>query len=264
MENQLDPVPDKSKPAGLRRILFVAVGLLVLLCALVALGVFYRFEFPYFGPKSQIILEPDSSVVSTLDPTDLKNDAQILTARSSALGTRITFVVSENNQITAQVPTSSLSSTLIGQTIAIGLLEIVDFGEMPIESGTTIATDYGYRYFPQVDGTRWHTVLTNAEFESAYVEKDALGNYHIPFTLTARGTNIFSEYTTKNVGHYLGIVLDKVVLSAPKVNSPITGGSGIIAGSFTREQAESLAVYLHVLGPLPIPLKVKEISENGK
>ena len=73
-----------------------------------------------------------------------------------------------------------------------------------------------------------------------------------------------SQHTTNNVGHYLGIVLDKVVISAPKVKSPITDGSGVISGSFTREQANSLAVYLRVEGPLPIPLKVKQVSEIGK
>jgi preprotein translocase subunit SecD len=246
------------------KFLLIIVVIFVFMCGLVALFVFYGFIRLSSAPKTQIILEPDYSMVSTVDSADLEIDAEILTSRANALGTRIKFEVAENNQIIAQVPTSSLSPNLIGQAIQIGLLELVDFGETPIESGTTIATDFSYRYFPQAEGTKWHTIITNAEFESVYVEKDKLGNYQIAFTLTANGTKILSDYTTKNVGHYLGIVMDKVVISAPKVNSPITNGSGIIAGSFAQEQANSLAVYLHVKGPLPIPLKVKQVSEIGK
>ena len=246
------------------KLIFIIAGVFVVICVLVALLIFYGFTRLSSGPKTQIILEPDYSFVSTVDLADLEIDAEILTSRANALGTRIKFEVDENNQIIAQVPTSSLSPNLIGQTIQIGLLELVDFGETPIQPGTTITTDFDYKYFPQAEGTQWHTIITNAEFESVYVEKDNLGNYQIAFTLNANGTNILSDYTTKNVGHYLGIVMDKVVISSPKVNSPITNGSGIIAGSFTQEQAESLAVYLHVRGPLPIPLKVKQVLEIGK
>jgi preprotein translocase subunit SecD len=246
------------------KFLFIIVGVFGVICVSAALLAFYGFTRLSSGPKTQIILEPDYSLVSTVDLADLEIDAEILTSRANALGTRIKFEAAENNQIIAQVPTSSLSPNLIGQAIQIGLLEFVDFGETPIEPGKTIATDFSYEYLPQVEGTKWHTIITNAEFETVYIEKDKLGNYQIAFTLTTNGAKILSDYTTKNVGHFLGIVMDKVVISAPKVNSPITNGSGIIAGSFTQEQAETLAVYLHVRGPLPIPLKVKQVLEIGK
>lgn len=40
----------------------------------------------------------------------------------------------------------------MGKTTGIGLLELVDIGETQIPGGTTIATDFGYKYFPQVEG----------------------------------------------------------------------------------------------------------------
>jgi preprotein translocase subunit SecD len=264
MENQLDQKPKGKKTNLSPKIIFVTVGGFALVCGLIALGIFYNLIRLASGPRSQIVLEPDYSLVSTVDPVDLETDAKILTDRSRALGTGVKFVVAENNEIIAQVPTSVISQNFVGKTTAIGLLEIVDFGETPISPGTTIATDFDYKYFPQMTGTKWHTIMTNAEFKSVYVEQDKLGNYQIPFTLTANGTKTLSDYTINNIDHYLGIVMDKVVISAPKVNSPITEGSGIIAGSFTQEQAESFAVYLHVKGPLPIPLKVKQVSDIGK
>jgi preprotein translocase subunit SecD len=247
----------KKKNNRSSKIIFGIVGLSGLVCGLLVLGIVYRFGSQYFEPKTQIVLEPDYSVVSTVNPSDLETDAQILTARCHNLGIRASFVVSENNQIIAQVPKSIDVQVFARITTAIWLSEIVDFGETPIPPGTTIATDFSYKYFPPVEGTKWHTVITNSDFESAYVQLDASGKYQVAFTLTSDGTRKFADYTTKSVGHYLGIVIDKVVVSAPKVNSPITDGRGVIAGTFTQEVAEYLAVQLHTKGPLPIPLKIK-------
>lgn len=269
MAVQANQESGKAKSPSKSLFIVASVLIVITICGLVALLVFYgfaRYGFAQlsFGPQMQIILEPDYSLVSAVNPADLEMDAEILTSRANALGTRIKFVVAENNQIIAQVPKSKFSQNLIEQIIQIGLLEFVDFGETSIEPGTIIATDFNYKYFPQAEGRKWHTEITNAEFESIYVLKDKHGNYEITFELTPDGTKIFSDYTTKNVGHFLGIVKDKVVISTPMVNSPITSGSGVIAGNFTLEQAKSLAVYLRVRGPLPIPLKVLRVSDFGK
>ena len=47
------------------------------------------------------------------------------------------------------------------------------------------------------------------------------------------------------------------MISAPRINSAITGGSGIIEGSFTIEQASEMVNLLNG-GALPAPLKVEE------
>lgn len=254
--NSSMPKPD-SQNNVVFKIILIGAGISAVLCALIVLGILYKFALPYIGPKTQIILEPDYSRVSTVDPADLETAAQILTARCRVLGCGTSFVVVENNQIVAQVPKSVDVEAFAKSAIAIGLLEFVDFGKTQPSYGTIIATDFDYKYLPQVEGIKWHTIMTNSEFESVSVIQDRLGKYTISFTLNSNGTKIFSNYTNDNVGHYLGIVLDKVVVSAPMVNAPITGGTGIISGNFTKEQAENLAVYLRIKGPLPIPLKVK-------
>lgn len=278
MANQMNPNPEdanadpknvESEPGNLKtkepgdqnnrslRIFLGAAGFLVLVCGLLVLGILYRFGRPYLEPKTQIILEPDHSRVSTVDHADLENAARILTARCRLLGCDISFAAAENNYIIGQVPESVDAPSFIGRITGIGLLELVDFGESPAATGTTIATDFDYQYFPQVEGEKWHTVMSNSDFKSADVTRDQFGSYQISFTLTSSGRKILSDYTTNNVGHYLGIVLDRVVISAPVVNAPITGGSGVIAGSFTQEEAENLAAYLSTDGPLPLPLKLR-------
>jgi len=76
------------------------------------------------------------------------------------------------------------------------------------------------------------------------------------------GTTIFRDFTSANRGKILGIVLDKVVISAPSINDAITDGQGVITGKFTREEANNLAVQMRY-GSLPIPLKLVQTRLIG-
>jgi preprotein translocase subunit SecD len=57
-------------------------------------------------------------------------------------------------------------------------------------------------------------------------------------------------------------VLDKKIISAPVIQSAITGGSGQITGNFTEATANDLAILLRA-GALPAPLKVEEQRTVG-
>lgn len=76
------------------------------------------------------------------------------------------------------------------------------------------------------------------------------------------GARQFGEMTRDNVGHRFAIVLDGQVLSDPRINEPIMGGTGQISGSFTTQQANQLAVLLRA-GALPAPLHVIEERTVG-
>ncbi len=73
---------------------------------------------------------------------------------------------------------------------------------------------------------------------------------------------MFADYTGTHVQQYLAIVLDKKVISTPVINSQITGGQGVIEGSFTANSANTLAIQLRY-GSLPIPIKVVESQSVG-
>ena len=83
----------------------------------------------------------------------------------------------------------------------------------------------------------------------------------IEFSFNRLGAKIFAEITKANAGKQLAIVLDDELLSAPNINEPITGGSGIISG-FTIESANELALMLRA-GALPAPLKIVEERSIG-
>ena len=84
----------------------------------------------------------------------------------------------------------------------------------------------------------------------------------VSFRFDSVGAKKFADATSKNVGRLFAIVLDNKVISAPEIQSPILGGSGIISGSFTVPEANDLAVLLRA-GALPAPLKILEERTVG-
>jgi preprotein translocase subunit SecD len=75
----------------------------------------------------------------------------------------------------------------------------------------------------------------------------------VDFRFNGVGTQKFGKATSENVGKRFAIVLDGKIISAPSINTPITGGSGYIEGRFTAESANELALLLRS-GALPAPL----------
>ncbi len=84
----------------------------------------------------------------------------------------------------------------------------------------------------------------------------------VSFTFDSTGGRIFGEFTQQNVGERLAIVLDDEVISAPRIQSAILGGSGIITGNFTFQESEDLALLLRA-GALPAPLSILEERTVG-
>ncbi len=84
----------------------------------------------------------------------------------------------------------------------------------------------------------------------------------VNFRFNIRGGQKFGEVTTENVGRPFAIVLDGKVISAPRILSPITGGSGQISGRFTVEEANKLAILLRA-GALPAKLTIVEERTVG-
>ena len=84
----------------------------------------------------------------------------------------------------------------------------------------------------------------------------------VSFSLDRIGAQKFGRATTDNVGKRLAIVLDGKIISAPSINEPITGGSGIISGNFSFQEATDLSLLLRS-GALPTPLEVVEERTVG-
>ena len=69
------------------------------------------------------------------------------------------------------------------------------------------------------------------------------------------GAQLFGVLTEKNIGKFLPIYIDGILISAPTVQEKISGGKAQITGSFTVEEAQVLSRNLNA-GALPVPIKL--------
>ncbi len=91
---------------------------------------------------------------------------------------------------------------------------------------------------------------------------DQTEGHAVSFRFDTEGAQKFGKVTTNNIGNNLAVVLDGVVITAPRISSAITGGSGIITGNFNAQEASDLAVLLRA-GALPAPLEIVEERSVG-
>ncbi len=112
------------------------------------------------------------------------------------------------------------------------------------------------------------TGLTGRYLQSAQVQfasgygGNASGEPLVAVTFSGEGKDLFEKITRDNVGKRLGIFLDGKMLSAPVINEPIAGGTAVISGSFTPEEAKELSKNLS-FGALPMPIKLQSTQTIG-
>jgi preprotein translocase subunit SecD len=101
-------------------------------------------------------------------------------------------------------------------------------------------------------------VITGEDIRDAqaYSPTGKVGDYQVLFTLKTESAAKFGDWTGKNIGSYLAIVLDKKVISVPFIRGQIFE-SGTIEGRFTKESAEDIALTLSS-GYLPAAMKILE------
>lgn len=235
----------------------------------------------------QVVMEADVTPDFRVTAQTMEAARTIIENRTNALGvSENTIQVVGERRIVGDFPGLEDTSNVLATLQQTGLMEFVDFGSTPIEPGTVIQTDFGGGTAPSTPTDEatatltpeevpaptetqesqqprvYHTIMTGRELTTVNVTFEQQHGYVVAFTLTPEGTKIFGDYTSTHVGQYLGIVLDKRVISSPVVKQPITEGEGIIEGNFTRESANALAVQLRY-GSLPIPLKIVETRIVG-
>ncbi len=91
------------------------------------------------------------------------------------------------------------------------------------------------------------------------------GEVEVNLRMNPIGAKKWAEMTTQaanNGNREIAIVLDNEVISAPRVNGPITGGSSAISGGFTVQEAVDFASILEV-GKLPAKIKIIQESTVG-
>ena len=125
--------------------------------------------------------------------------------------------------------------------------------------GTTAKLEFRIK---NKDGSYGPVLLEGSALKTAGVSKDQVGMPSVSFELNSQGANTFAKITRENIGKQLAIMLDNKEQSAPTINSEINGGSGIITGRFSIEEANNLANLLKS-GALPVEIKIVENRTVG-
>lgn len=120
-------------------------------------------------------------------------------------------------------------------------------------------------------GIRMQSGTTDAPIEgdkviSASASPDPqTGQMMVNLRMNPTGAKKWAEMTTKayeDSNREIAILLDESVVSAPSVNSPITGGSSQITGNFTVAEADDFASILEI-GKLPAKTTIIQESTVG-
>ena len=84
----------------------------------------------------------------------------------------------------------------------------------------------------------------------------------VSLELNSEGAKKFATATSENVDKIIAILLDESIISAPRVNEPITEGKCQISGRMTIEEAGDLAMLIRA-GALPVELKTLQVTSVG-
>lgn len=101
------------------------------------------------------------------------------------------------------------------------------------------------------------TVFTGRDLlPNSKVQSGQTGDWVVSFELRPDQKDDFHEFTRRNIGRIMAIVLDRECKMAPNIRSAIPG-AGIIEGNMSAEDAGDLKLLLNA-GALPVPLEIVE------
>ncbi|MEE4205236.1 MAG: protein translocase subunit SecD [Erythrobacter sp.] len=222
----------------------------------------------------RMVLTPTETGIETRVDEAMESATEVVRRRIDELGTREPTIIRQGDtRIVVQVPgleDPDALKELLGQTAQLEF-KLIDKDALPSNVQAGIAPP-GSQIVPYAPGTNFEGQFEAVE-RLGGIRGDSLTNAQagvdpqtnepvVDITFDAQGAARFATLSTQNVGDRFAIILDGEVISAPFFREPILGGRAQIAGSFTTESANNLAISLRS-GALPVPLTVIEERTVG-
>ena len=216
---------------------------------------------------NRVVIRPTTAGLNAEVDAAMTQAVEVIRRRIDELGTREPSIVRQGEtRIVVQVPglqDPEALKALLGKTAKLEF-KLVDTTADPAMAAQGRAPP-GSQVLPHVDGgvivvKRRVLVSGDQLIDSQPSFQDGLPV--VSFRFDSVGGRRFAKATQENVGLPFAIILDGQVISAPRINEPILGGSGIISGNFTTESANELAILLRS-GKLPVALTVIEERTVG-
>ncbi len=102
-------------------------------------------------------------------------------------------------------------------------------------------------------------LLDQTDLKDTRVDTNRFGFPEIAITFSDKGRNHFAEVTRQNIDKQLAIIIDGQVYSAPVIKAEISGGTAVVTGDFSHEEAQKLSNKINQA----LSRKPKEVS-NGQ
>jgi preprotein translocase subunit SecD len=227
------------------------------------------------GASNYVITSEGPTIVVTLseaekaatDTRTMQQSLEIIRRRVDAAGTREPSIQRQGaDRILIEVPgvgSADELKAIIGTTAKLTFNTVVGQTQDPnavAGAGNVLAKDAEreglYYILDEVP------VVSGDNLVDAQPSFDQNSRPAVSFRFDTTGARKFGEYTSTHIGEPFAIMLDGTVISAPVIQSAITGGSGIITGNFTVEGSTNLAVLLRA-GALPAEMKFLEEKTVG-
>lgn len=204
---------------------------------------------------AQLVLETKMDQIPAEDrDSALESAKEVIEKRVNLFGVSEAVVqtskIGETRRILVDLPgikDASDAANLVGKTAQLEFRELAD--ATPSAESTQSAT---------MDVP---TGLTGADLKKAQVVFSQGGGGdtgpQVSIEFNPEGSAKFAEITKRNIGKPLAIFLDDQFISAPTVQQEILGGSAVISGNFSTEEAKNLSIQLNA-GALPVPIEIIE------
>lgn len=112
---------------------------------------------------------------------------------------------------------------------------------------------------------RTDTDLGGESLDDAFVSFNEYGAPEVSLVFNAAGANKFSELTGNNIGKLMAISLDKVIKSAPSIQTKISGGRAVITLGNSRDPESGLAEAKMIATSLragALPASLEQLEER--
>ncbi|MFN3725603.1 MAG: protein translocase subunit SecD [Allosphingosinicella sp.] len=218
---------------------------------------------------NRVVIRPTEAGQAAAVDSAMEVAREVIDRRINALGTlEPTIIRQGRTRIVVQVPglqDPEQLKNLIGRTARLEF-KMVSQGvtQEQLQQGRA---PVGSQILPMADGGRIaverRAIVTGdqvADAQQAFDQQS--GEPVVTIRFDGAGGQRFARATQQNVGRPFAIILDNIALSAPVIQEPILGGTAQIAGSFTVESANQLAISLRS-GRLPVELRVVEERTVG-
>ena len=198
-------------------------------------------EFDVRAEGDTLVVTLTPAEKAAIDERTMQQSLEIIRRRVDETGTREPSIQRQGaDRILVQVPGIGSAEELlavIGKTAKLSFHPVVNrTSDADVEPGLDQVV------YPSMDEPGIYYVLerravvTGDQLVDAQPTFDQNNQPAVSFRFNPAGGAAFGAYTAENIGNPFAIVLDEQVISAPVIQAHISGGSGIITGSFTPEE----------------------------